>query len=59
MSISGKIKNELSDSEELLKDELYEHYRFTADKGQQPLRIDKFLTSDSFKGRKYFSKQQT
>jgi 23S rRNA pseudouridine1911/1915/1917 synthase len=44
MSISGKIKNELSDSEELLKDELYEHYRFTADKGQQPLRIDKFLT---------------
>jgi len=23
--------------------ELYEHYRFTADKGQRPLRIDKFL----------------
>ncbi|MCX7547623.1 RluA family pseudouridine synthase [Xanthomarina sp. F1114] len=24
-------------------DELYEHYSFTADKGQQPLRIDKYL----------------
>lgn len=24
-------------------DELYEHYRFLADKGQQPLRVDKFL----------------
>ena len=26
-----------------VQDELYEHYRFTADKGQEPLRIDKFL----------------
>ncbi|MRJ10921.1 RluA family pseudouridine synthase [Ornithobacterium rhinotracheale] len=25
------------------EDELYEHYKFTADKGQQPLRVDKFL----------------
>jgi 23S rRNA pseudouridine1911/1915/1917 synthase len=25
------------------QEELYEHYRFTADKGQEPLRIDKFL----------------
>ena len=24
-------------------DELYEHYSFTAEKGQQPLRIDKYL----------------
>ncbi|MEM7186361.1 MAG: RluA family pseudouridine synthase [Bacteroidota bacterium] len=24
-------------------DELFEHYRFEADKGQQPLRVDKFL----------------
>lgn len=24
-------------------DELYEHYKFTAEKGQQPLRVDKFL----------------
>ena len=26
-----------------VQDELYEHHRFTADKGQEPLRIDKFL----------------
>ena len=26
-------------------DELYEHYRIVVDKGQQPLRIDKFLTN--------------
>ncbi|HAP02408.1 MAG TPA: RNA pseudouridine synthase [Bacteroidetes bacterium] len=25
------------------EDELYEHYRFVVDKGQEPLRIDKFL----------------
>ena len=25
------------------EDDLYEHYAFTADKGQQPLRIDKYL----------------
>ncbi|HEA28560.1 MAG TPA: RNA pseudouridine synthase, partial [Leeuwenhoekiella sp.] len=24
-------------------DELYEHYSFTAGKGQEPLRVDKFL----------------
>ena len=24
-------------------DDLYEHYRFTADKGQRPLRVDKYL----------------
>lgn len=24
--------------------ELYEHYRFTADEGQEPLRVDKFMT---------------
>lgn len=27
------------------EDELYEHYRFTADKGQDPLRIDKYLVN--------------
>lgn len=27
------------------KEELFEHYRFTIDKGQEPLRIDKFLTN--------------
>ena len=26
-------------------DELYEHFSFTADKGQEPLRIDKFLVN--------------
>ena len=30
-------------SEEEGNDELYEHYRFVADKGQNPLRVDKFL----------------
>lgn len=29
--------------EQELDDELYEHYRFEAGKGQQPLRVDKFL----------------
>ena len=31
------------ESEEQDNDDLYEHYRFIADKGQQPLRVDKFL----------------
>jgi 23S rRNA pseudouridine1911/1915/1917 synthase len=30
-------------SEENGNDDLYEHYRFVADKGQQPLRVDKYL----------------
>ena len=30
-------------AEETGNDDLYEHHRFTADKGQQPLRVDKFL----------------
>jgi 23S rRNA pseudouridine1911/1915/1917 synthase len=30
-------------SEEILNDDLYEHYRFTAAIGQEPLRVDKFL----------------
>ena len=25
------------------QDELYEHYKFTASEGQEPLRVDKFL----------------
>ena len=28
---------------EIENDELYEHYRFTASEGQEPLRVDKFL----------------
>ncbi len=31
------------DLESTGNDELYEHYRFVADKGQQPLRVDKYL----------------
>ncbi len=30
-------------AEEILNDDLYEHYRFTAAIGQEPLRVDKFL----------------
>lgn len=30
--------------EALSQDELYEHYSFIADKGQNPLRVDKFVT---------------
>jgi len=37
----------MADSKETTQDEgnddLYEHYRFTADKGQNPLRVDKYL----------------
>ncbi len=34
-----------SDSSKTLdqQEDLHEHYRFVADKGQQPLRVDKFL----------------
>ncbi|WP_222983580.1 RluA family pseudouridine synthase [Flagellimonas meishanensis] len=32
-----------SDSQELAQDELFEHHRFVAAKGQEPLRVDKFL----------------
>ncbi len=33
----------LSENNSEEQEELFEHYRFTADKGQEPLRIDKFL----------------
>lgn len=32
-----------SEASELSQDELFEHYRFEASKGQEPLRVDKFL----------------
>ncbi|MER3373452.1 MAG: RluA family pseudouridine synthase [Allomuricauda sp.] len=32
-----------SENQELSQDELFEHYRFLASKGQEPLRVDKFL----------------
>ena len=30
-------------TEEIISDELYEHFKFTASEGQEPLRVDKFL----------------
>jgi 23S rRNA pseudouridine1911/1915/1917 synthase len=36
-------KTNLNDPLDPGSDELYEHYRFEAQKGQQPLRVDKFL----------------
>ena len=35
------IENPVAD--ETLDEELYEHFRFEATKGQMPLRVDKFL----------------
>jgi len=37
-------KNENQDQVEFQQDDLYEHYKIVVDKGQLPLRIDKFLT---------------
>lgn len=37
MSLENNFEDELQD------DHLYEHYSFTADKGQEPLRVDKYL----------------
>lgn len=37
--------NEFSENIEQEEDESYEHHRFTIDKGQEPIRIDKFLTT--------------
>ena len=34
---------EASENSDLSQDELFEHYRFVASKGQEPLRVDKFL----------------
>jgi 23S rRNA pseudouridine1911/1915/1917 synthase len=36
------MNNETTDTQNQ-NDELYEHYRFVAQKGQQPLRVDKYL----------------
>ena len=38
------IMDDMPDIPSDAQGEMYEHYRFTADKGQTPLRIDKFLT---------------
>ena len=36
--------NDLNTEEPLDEQDLFEHYRFIADKGQEPMRLDKFLT---------------
>lgn len=44
---SVSLREEIDDSKIFIDDngrELYEHFRFVADKGQQLLRVDKFLT---------------
>jgi len=40
MEKMGPNKEDISEEQ---SDELFEHYRFVADKGQQPLRVDKYL----------------
>lgn len=37
------MSEEIDDSNDSSEEELYEHYNFVADPGQEPLRIDKFL----------------
>lgn len=34
---------DISDNQELSQEELFEHHKFVAAKGQEPLRVDKFL----------------
>nr|WP_321408826.1 RluA family pseudouridine synthase [uncultured Carboxylicivirga sp.] len=41
--MAEEIQNEFDEIEE--SNELFEHYRFVADAGQKPLRIDKFLVN--------------
>jgi 23S rRNA pseudouridine1911/1915/1917 synthase len=36
--------NILNNEETIEEQDLFEHYRFVADKGQEPMRLDKFLT---------------
>jgi len=38
-----KENNSQSLSDDLYQDELYEHFKFVASEGQEPLRVDKFL----------------
>ncbi len=39
------MQDEIQEPENEIRDDLYEHHRFAVDKGQEPLRIDKFLLS--------------
>ena len=43
--VPDQLQNNMTDftTEKDSDDDLYEHYTFTAEKGQQPLRIDKYL----------------
>ena len=43
--VPDQLQNNMTDftPEQDSDDDLYEHYTFTAEKGQQPLRIDKYL----------------
>ncbi len=43
--VQDQLQNNMTDftPEQDSDDDLYEHYTFTAEKGQQPLRIDKYL----------------
>lgn len=43
--VPDQLQNNMTDftTEQDSDDDLYEHYTFTAEKGQQPLRIDKYL----------------
>lgn len=43
MKLPRMLKDRDEDIEGAGNDDLYEHFRFVADKGQQPLRVDKYL----------------
>jgi 23S rRNA pseudouridine1911/1915/1917 synthase len=38
-----QVNNQNTETESDGNEDLYEHFRFLADKGQQPLRVDKYL----------------
>ena len=40
--VSHQMMNKVSNIDDL-NSELFEHFQFKADKGQEPLRVDKFL----------------
>ena len=43
LMIPMEMKDNDIDKDDTGNDDLYEHYRFVADKGQSPLRVDKYL----------------
>ncbi len=43
METKMQMTNQNVEEEDNGNDDLYEHFRFVADKGQQPLRVDKYL----------------